>query len=689
MTDAAKDIYEARHPLNERFMANEAEGVSPAFEQGAFGCNAVALGASHGNSSAEYTTVSGSDYTYFDVATLAFVKFTASAATKVMSVSHSCFVPLKGGKSISTADLAYINEFPEALIQMAKGDTSHTDLSFDINDMQRCWAATEGERGGELIYDLLDIFSSRTNLAKGSEVLGSGADVFTNAGTIPIVATANAITAPDNTMTATLMVPQTGATNSRLDATNSSLGGVTANTQYTASVYFKAQNSGLVGFGLSGWGFNTDQQIDLSVPEWVGVIGSVLDNRTLEDVGGGWYRASITWTVLSDTTGEFDVDFNNTPNSIDGAYVWGFQFEEGELTDYIPTGTTAVTVYEGAVEIDSYQASCRTTYQNEKEGVSNLPFVQDTNGMITANVDANTMAVDEGGKYIDTGLKPNGDAQTITQRISGLLQNFGTERTTDAHTSATATSGTVTTDASVLHAIYKAFDQSLGIMDRFQTSLDTNFSILYTFTDAIVLNTYRFHVPCSDSGDPVPTRIFTVYTVEGSNDNSNWDVLENVTNGDTSELFEWLPLREIASSKAYKYIKIHVTGVNGDNRGAAQEIELNYQELTTTTQRTEKGEHTWDDTAVTESYRIDDVEQSYIPARPDPTETIKWKELPAIGYQDDITLHHDAARVLFESITIAESQALDQAYYEQFYALTDENEDELTDENGDILYILP
>jgi len=112
------------------------------------------------------------------------------------------------------------------------------------------------------------------------------------------------------------------------------------------------------------------------------------------------------------------------------------------------------------------------------------------------------------------------------------------------------------------------------------------------------------------------------------------------------------------------------------------------EELTTATQQTQKREHTWDDTAVTESYRIDDVEQSYTPARPSPTVTLKCNELPMIGYQDDITRHRDALRIRTVTDSIAESQALDATYYGENHYLTD-GTDTLTDGSANTLYKKP
>lgn len=57
-----------------------------------------------------YKTVDGSDYAYFNTATKAYVKATATAATTTMTIPHSNFFALSG-KAISSSDLIYLNQY--------------------------------------------------------------------------------------------------------------------------------------------------------------------------------------------------------------------------------------------------------------------------------------------------------------------------------------------------------------------------------------------------------------------------------------------------------------------------------------------------------------------------------------------------------------------------------------------------
>ena len=82
-----------------------------------------------------------------------------------------------------------------------------------------------------------------------------------------------------------------------------------------------------------------------------GVTGYTLIRSRISDAGDGWYRCSITFTTLTETT-LFCAFYSATGDGITtfsgdatkGFYAWGAQLEEGRyLTSYIPTTSATVS----------------------------------------------------------------------------------------------------------------------------------------------------------------------------------------------------------------------------------------------------------------------------------------------------------------------------------------------------------
>jgi len=87
---------------------------------------------------------------YFDQATKEFLSVTSfDDIVYTMEDSFQSLAPL--AVIPTEADLEYLTANPDALIQIAKGDTSHTDLSFDVDDMQACY-----HRGDTALYNIMD-----------------------------------------------------------------------------------------------------------------------------------------------------------------------------------------------------------------------------------------------------------------------------------------------------------------------------------------------------------------------------------------------------------------------------------------------------------------------------------------------------------------------------------------------------
>ena len=164
--------------------------------------------------------------------------------------------------------------------------------------------------------------------------------------------TANATTAPDNTTTAEKLIEDTSVTASHFISQNQTL---TANLFYTMSVYAKAAersrivlrvgNSANWVAGTPSVGFN------LTTGTLFSVSGDSTSSGTIQPVGNGWYRCSITAQFGTTTSsGGLVINLDNsttityTGDGASGAYIWGAQIETGSLaSSYIKTTTAAVT----------------------------------------------------------------------------------------------------------------------------------------------------------------------------------------------------------------------------------------------------------------------------------------------------------------------------------------------------------
>lgn len=164
--------------------------------------------------------------------------------------------------------------------------------------------------------------------------------------------TNNAGTAPDGTNTALSVIADTNNNTHRLDRNPA---GLSASTQYTFSAHLKAfglnHASLTIGQGDNGLGNDATCVYNLST----GVVeseGSDCDSSSIETLGNGWFRCSITLTLggsisvnavliglMSDaTTTSF------TGNNTDGILVWGPQLEEGANQSQYLANDTSSTV---------------------------------------------------------------------------------------------------------------------------------------------------------------------------------------------------------------------------------------------------------------------------------------------------------------------------------------------------------
>ena len=200
--------------------------------------------------------------------------------------------------------------------------------------------------GPRLVYDPVTLASqgilveeARTNLALQSQT-------FDNASWTKIssVVTANAVTSPDGTTNADLMVD---------DATNADHKvrqgiAVTSGTAYTFSVYAKAGTLNYVW--LYAGTPNVGKAFDLAAGTVLGNVGGAPTSATITAVGNGWYRCEMTYTAGATSTQNQDIGTSQNGTTFNyvgtgqGVYLWQAQLEAGTgASSPIPTTTAAVT----------------------------------------------------------------------------------------------------------------------------------------------------------------------------------------------------------------------------------------------------------------------------------------------------------------------------------------------------------
>ena len=183
------------------------------------------------------------------------------------------------------------------------------------------------------------IEEARTNLFIKSQKFDSSTWVKSD-----FTVTSNSGVAPDGTLTADGAVPN--ATNAWF-ADELSL---TQGTTITQSMFAKKAGHRYLQFAPST-GFGSEY-VNFDLENGV-VAGSSISGGAIEDVGNGWYRCSLTDTVIATGVGRILLTSSsgNTArlsstgiNDFDGVLLWGAQFETGSFpTSYIATDGSTVT----------------------------------------------------------------------------------------------------------------------------------------------------------------------------------------------------------------------------------------------------------------------------------------------------------------------------------------------------------
>jgi hypothetical protein len=176
---------------------------------------------------------------------------------------------------------------------------------------------------------------------------------------------ANAIAAPIGATTADRLTEDNTATSTHLVQ---GAGTLTLGTTYTYSIYAKADTRRWLLLSPGGsWGYGW---FDVQA----GAVGTLVSGgssatSSIQSVGNGWYRCTITATAVDTrtsiqvllATGDNVVTY--TGDGTSGLFLWGAQLEAGASpTSYIPTTDTSATRSADIATISTLGSSIRSLF---------------------------------------------------------------------------------------------------------------------------------------------------------------------------------------------------------------------------------------------------------------------------------------------------------------------------------------
>lgn len=228
--------------------------------------------------------------------------------------------------------------------------------------------------GGQWVSTGLSVEGAATNLVTYSEQFDNAFWVKTGS-----TVAANSISAPDGLTTADFLRESASLSLHMVTVPSIATAGAT-----TLSVYAKAGTRSYVALGFEGLGSpgNDNASFDLNT----GTVNTVQSNATasITNVGGGWYRCSVTATLtnLSDIVILVSLDGSPVPtytgDGVSGIYIWGAQLEAGSsATSYIQTTTATATRAADVLYGATYPLNhARIGYQNFVPGATLTPSTE-------------------------------------------------------------------------------------------------------------------------------------------------------------------------------------------------------------------------------------------------------------------------------------------------------------------------
>jgi len=262
---------------------------------------------------------------------------------------------------------------------------------------------------------------ARTNILGGSEDF-AGMWTTQNASV-----TANAATAPDGTTTADLITEDSSSTYHRAQRN----AGVSPSTIYTASVFLrKPASNGRQYAKLEIYGFGaSNDNIAIAYFDLVGgIVAHVqVGSAAIQNVGGGWFRCSVTATTGTGHTGiavsvgpSAGTAYAYQGDNASGVLAWGAQVEAcGFATSYIPaTGASMVTRSADVVSVS----------------LDDLPTVQEGAYTLLAEAQVpvvNTVAIQTLAALTDSGGTNAADIRVPgSQSVRATVQSGGAGQAT-------------------------------------------------------------------------------------------------------------------------------------------------------------------------------------------------------------------------------------------------------------------
>jgi hypothetical protein len=239
----------------------------------------------------------------------------------------------------------------------------------------------------------------------------------------------NSVVAPDGSLTADLIIPDTSTINAHGSYTTSMIT-VANSTAHIVSVYAKAMGYNFLNMYFPGSTSSVGAMFNLATGV-VGSKGASVTSSTMTSVGDGWYRCSMTVTTSGTTAdirvyaGISDNGDGTTPayagNGTSGIAVWGAQLEPVtyQTTPSTYNATTSAAYYGPRFDYDPVTLAAKGLLIEEQR--TNLVTYSDQFGSWVnsgATVTANTIAAPSGETSADTIARATSVSDSVYNSVT-------------------------------------------------------------------------------------------------------------------------------------------------------------------------------------------------------------------------------------------------------------------------------